>query len=102
MAMETRSIPRNERSDVVIIGASLAGCAAAMFLARQGLEVRLIERQQSPDGYKRVCTHLIRSSTIPTLQRLGLYDAMVAAGGRVSGMQMWTRAGWFRMNPDEL
>jgi 2-polyprenyl-6-methoxyphenol hydroxylase-like FAD-dependent oxidoreductase len=101
MNVENLSKSATLQTDVVVIGASLAGCAAAILFARQGLRVRLIERRRDPNGYKRVCTHLIRSSTIPTLKRLELYDDMVAAGARVSGMQMWTRAGWFRMNPDE-
>ncbi|MCX7975877.1 MAG: FAD-dependent oxidoreductase [Bellilinea sp.] len=38
----------DERLDVIIVGAGVAGCTAALLLARQGLEVALIERGPYP------------------------------------------------------
>ena len=73
-------MPTNQY-DVVIVGASIAGCTAATLLARQGLNVALVERQADPDAYKKPCTHYIQASATPTIQRLGLDRLIEAAGG---------------------
>jgi 2-polyprenyl-6-methoxyphenol hydroxylase-like FAD-dependent oxidoreductase len=86
--------------DVVIVGASLAGCTAAMLFARAGLRVALVERHRAIDAYKRICTHFVQPSGVPTLERLGLLPALRDAGAVSSGMDFWSRWGWVRP-PDE-
>ncbi|MGI8946239.1 MAG: NAD(P)/FAD-dependent oxidoreductase [Thermoleophilaceae bacterium] len=86
--------------DAVIVGASLAGCSAALFLARAGLRVALVEQRPDPAAFKRTCTHYIQSCALPTLERLELLDAIGAAGGVRSSMRMLTRWGWIRPLPD--
>ncbi len=90
-----------ERTDVVVVGASLAGCSAARVLAQQGLRVRVVEREASPESAKRVCTHLIQNSALPALRRMGFLQPMMDAGARPTGLQLWTSAGWARLTPDE-
>lgn len=80
--------------DVVIVGASLAGCAAATLLGRQGLRVALLDRVSDPRAYKKVCTHFIQSSANPTLRRLGLLEPLLAAGARPNHSEGWTPFGW--------
>jgi 2-polyprenyl-6-methoxyphenol hydroxylase-like FAD-dependent oxidoreductase len=80
--------------DAVIVGASLAGCATAMLLGRAGARVALVEKQPDPTAFKRMCTHFIQASAVPTLERLGLLDDILAAGGRRSRARVWTRWGW--------
>ena len=75
-------------------GASLAGCTTATLLARQGLSVALLERHAGRDAYKRVCTHFIQPCGTPTLQRLGLSDAIEAVGGVRNSLDIWSQAGW--------
>ncbi len=82
--------------DVVVVGASLAGCATATLLARQGVSVTLLERSPDPDAYKRVCTHFIQPSAVPVMQRLGLEQAVAEAGGLRGSIDLWTRYGWSR------
>ena len=53
---------RGDRFDVVVVGASLAGCTAATLYARQGLSVALVESHRDPAHYKRACTHFIQST----------------------------------------
>ena len=36
--------------DAVVVGAGLAGCAAAISMASQGLQVAILERGQKPGG----------------------------------------------------
>lgn len=80
--------------DVAVVGASLAGCTAATLLARSGLSVALVERQARRDAYKRVCTHFIQPCGTPTLQRLGLTEAIESAGGVRNSLDVWSEAGW--------
>ena len=47
--------------DVAIVGGSLAGCAAAHRLAREGLRVAVVEKSPDPLAYKRLCGHFIQA-----------------------------------------
>lgn len=80
--------------DAVIVGASLAGCTAATLLGRMGLRIALIEKRPDPAAFKRVCTHYIASSAIPTLERLGLLKPMEQHGAQRSRVRVWTPWGW--------
>jgi 2-polyprenyl-6-methoxyphenol hydroxylase-like FAD-dependent oxidoreductase len=80
--------------DVIVVGASLAGSAAAMFLAREGARVTLVEKAPDPKHFKRVCGHFIQASAVATLRRTGLLDAMEAAGAVRSHTRIRTRYGW--------
>jgi len=80
--------------DAVVVGASLAGCATAILLARDGARVALVEKSPDPQAFKRICTHYIQSSAVPTLERLGLLEPMMRAGALRAHARMWTRWGW--------
>jgi 2-polyprenyl-6-methoxyphenol hydroxylase-like FAD-dependent oxidoreductase len=86
--------------DAVVIGASLAGCATAIQLGRAGLSVALIEKQPDPQAFKRVCSHFIQASAVPTLERLGLLEPMEAAGAQRPRIHTWSRWGWVEAPPD--
>ena len=94
--MGERQAPPARTYDVVIVGASLAGCAAAVLLARRGASVALVERAPDPDAYKVICTHFIQPSATPTIERLGLRRPLEDAGGVRNGIELWTRFGWVR------
>lgn len=80
--------------DAAIVGASLAGCATAILLGQAGMRVALVEKQPDPQAFKRICGHYIQPSGVPTLERLGLLDQILAAGGVRSRVRLWTRWGW--------
>jgi flavin-dependent dehydrogenase len=80
--------------DVAIVGASLAGSAAAIMLARSGARVALVEKSPDPQAFKRVCTHYIQSSGVRPLERMGLLEPMMQAGAVRSHACVWTRWGW--------
>jgi 2-polyprenyl-6-methoxyphenol hydroxylase-like FAD-dependent oxidoreductase len=88
------SIVNRPDYDVVIVGASLAGCATAILLGRAGASVALIEKRPDPRAFKRTCSHFIQASGVPALERLGLLDPIMAAGGLRSRMRAWTPWGW--------
>ncbi|HEX6454999.1 MAG TPA: NAD(P)/FAD-dependent oxidoreductase [Solirubrobacterales bacterium] len=85
--------------DAVIVGGSLAGCAAATLLARSGARVALVEKQPDPKAFKRMCSHFIQASGVPTLERLGWLEPMFDAGAIRTRVQAWTRWGWIKPPP---
>jgi menaquinone-9 beta-reductase len=85
--------------DVIVVGGSIAGCTAATFLGRDfGARVALVESHSAPDSYKVMCTHVLQGSASPTLRRLGIFDDLMSAGARESGVNIWSRYGW--VSPD--
>ncbi len=82
--------------DVVVVGSGPAGCAAAILLGRDGLSVALVEAHRDPNHYKRLCTHSMRSSMLPTLKRLGLDEPLEERGAVRQHESVWTRYGWVR------
>lgn len=59
----------NQRADVLIIGAGLAGLASAILLARSGFHVVVIEQDRLPKH--RVCGEYVSREALPFLERLG-------------------------------
>jgi menaquinone-9 beta-reductase len=86
--------------DAVIVGASLAGCTTAIQLGRAGLRVAVVEKQPDPSAYKRICSHFIQASAVPTLERLDLLEPIEAAGATRPRVRIWTRWGWIEAPPE--
>ncbi|MGN6586066.1 MAG: NAD(P)/FAD-dependent oxidoreductase [Solirubrobacterales bacterium] len=82
--------------DAVVVGGSLAGCTAATLLGRAGARVALVEKQPDPKAFKRMCSHFIQASAVPTLERLGWLEPIYEAGGINTRVQAWTRWGWVK------
>ena len=82
--------------DVVVVGASLAGCTAATLYGRAGARVALLESHSDPEAYKHACTHMIQSSANGVLDRLGVAPELEAAGAARTAVQYWTELGPIR------
>src|SRR2546423_923873 len=94
-------MPVGAEFDVVVVGASIAGCTAARLFALAGARVALVERRPDPGAYKVVCTHQILSSAVPTIRRLGLAARLEAHGAVRTHLEAWSPyGGWMRLPTD--
>ena len=56
--------------DVAIVGAGLAGLTAALHLAKEGLQVTVIEKHRFP--HHKVCGEYVSNEVVPYLESLGI------------------------------
>ena len=64
------SFAKVHRADVVIVGAGPAGCAAATFLAREGVDVLVVDRATFPRD--KVCGDGVAPRSVSMLRRMGV------------------------------
>src|SRR6187431_1494512 len=64
--------------DVVVVGARVAGAPTAMLLARQGLDVVVVDRTELPADT--LSTHAISRGGVVQLARWGLLAEVLASG----------------------
>ncbi len=94
-------MPAETAFDVVVVGASIAGCTAARLFGLSGARVALVERRPDPAAYKVLCTHGILSSAVPTMERLGLAALLDARGAVRTHPEVWTPySGWIHFPTD--
>src|SRR5215469_2050979 len=75
-----------EELDVIIVGARVAGSAAAIMLARSGLRVLLLDKATFPSDT--ISTHIVLSGGAQVLSRIGAMEPLERAGGfRFSSMR---------------
>jgi 2-polyprenyl-6-methoxyphenol hydroxylase-like FAD-dependent oxidoreductase len=86
--------------DAVIVGGSLAGCAAATMLGRAGARVAVLEKSPDPAAFKRICSHFIQASAVPTLERMELLEPMMEAGAVRSRFKARVPWGWIEAPPE--
>lgn len=86
--------------DVAVVGASVAGCAAATLFASEGLRVALVEKASQEESYKRLCTHFLQPCAVPVLERLGVKNELESAGAVRNHLEIWTDWGWIK-SPDD-
>ena len=72
--------------DAIIVGARVAGSAAAITLARQHLKVLLVDKNAFPSDT--ISTHIVLAGGTQVLGRLGMLDTLERLGGvRYSSMR---------------
>lgn len=77
--------------DIAIIGCGTAGPAAALFLTRAGHSVTIFERFEAPKPVG--AGFLVQPTGMTVLNRLGLLDQALAAGGRIARLIGHARSG---------
>ncbi|MFG1956120.1 NAD(P)/FAD-dependent oxidoreductase [Nonomuraea sp. NPDC049028] len=85
--------------DVVIVGASISGCAGAILFANLGARVALLEKHSGMDAYKVLCTHTLQPSCLPVIKTLGLLPLLEEAGAHRHVTHLWTPWGWIEPRP---
>jgi 2-polyprenyl-6-methoxyphenol hydroxylase-like FAD-dependent oxidoreductase len=74
---------------VLIIGAGPTGLVLALWLTKLGVRVRIIDKTAEPGTTSRAVT--VQARTLELYRQVDLADAVVAAGVKVAGVNMWAR-----------
>jgi 2-polyprenyl-6-methoxyphenol hydroxylase-like FAD-dependent oxidoreductase len=72
---------REERTEVLVVGAGPVGLWTALLLAEAGIEVILIDQEERTAARSYACA--LHPQTLARLQRLGLAEALLEQGRRV-------------------
>jgi 2-polyprenyl-6-methoxyphenol hydroxylase-like FAD-dependent oxidoreductase len=75
------------RTDVLISGAGPTGLVLALWLTRQGVKVRIIDKTAEPGTTSRALA--VQARTLELYRQLDLADAVVARGHRVRAGNFW-------------
>lgn len=92
-SIESVPPPFNTIGPVVIIGAGVGGCAAALALQRAGVQVLVFEKDAGPDVRRQGYGMTLQTS--PALRELGVLDAVVAGNTTSSAHFMFAPDGSF-------
>ncbi|KAF7128327.1 hypothetical protein CNMCM5793_002869 [Aspergillus hiratsukae] len=75
------------RTDVLIVGAGPTGLVLALWLTRQNVKVRIIDRQEAKASTSRAL--VIHARTLELYRQLGLADDVVANGHKIEATNIW-------------
>lgn len=76
-------------TDVLIVGAGPTGLALALWLTRQGVEVRVVDKSNGPGEASRAMA--LQARTLELYRQLGLAEAVIEAGYKTPAMNLWAR-----------
>ena len=74
---------------VLIIGAGPTGLVLALWLTKLGVRVRIIDTTAAPGTTSRAVA--VQGRTLELYQQLDLAGAVVEAGVKVAGINLWVR-----------
>jgi 2-polyprenyl-6-methoxyphenol hydroxylase-like FAD-dependent oxidoreductase len=74
---------------VLIVGAGPTGLALALWLTRQGVPVRIIDKSAGPGEASRALA--VQARTLELYRQLDLADAVIAAGHEVPAINLWAQ-----------
>lgn len=75
--------------NVLIAGAGPTGLALALWLTKQGVNVRIIDKSSGPGETSRAM--IVQARTLELYRQLGLAETVVSAGHQNPSMNMWAR-----------
>jgi len=76
-------------TDVLIVGAGPTGLVLALFLARHGVRVRIVDKAAEPGTTSRALA--VHARTLELYRPVGLADTVVERGLRFAGANFWVR-----------
>lgn len=77
------------QADILIVGAGPTGLVLALWLTKQGLKVRIIDKSNGPGETSRAIA--VQARTLELYRQLDIADTVVAAGYKMPAMNMWAR-----------
>ena len=78
--------------DVIVVGAGPAGSSAAHFLAKQGIDVLLLDKAQFPRD--KTCGDGLTPRALAVLQDMGIYDRVAKLGFKINGVELHVGRGY--------
>ena len=78
----------NLDTQVLIVGAGPTGLVLALWLNKQGIRVRIVDKSSGPGTHSRAM--VVQARTLELYRQLDLDQAVVAAGHQVPAIHMWT------------
>jgi 2-polyprenyl-6-methoxyphenol hydroxylase-like FAD-dependent oxidoreductase len=78
------------QTEVLIIGAGPTGLVLALWLAKLGVKIRIIDKTAEPGTTSRALA--VQARTLELYRQLDLSEAVIARGHRVPAVNLWVRA----------
>jgi 2-polyprenyl-6-methoxyphenol hydroxylase-like FAD-dependent oxidoreductase len=75
-------------TQVLVVGAGPTGLVLALWLARQGVQVRIIDKADAPGTTSRALA--VQARTLELYRQLDLAEAVVSRGHTVPAVNLWT------------
>src|SRR5207302_11487976 len=76
-------------TEVLVVGAGPTGLVLALWLARLGIQVRIIDKTAGPGSTSRALA--VQARTLEFYRQLGFADELVEAGLVFSAANLWAR-----------
>src|ERR1700675_4405457 len=77
------------QTDVLVVGAGPTGLVLALWLAKLGVKVRIIDKTAEPGITSRALA--VQARTLELYRQLDLTEAVVAKGHRVPAVNLWVK-----------
>ena len=87
MLLNQNEPPANQ--PIIIIGAGPVGMATGAMLARHGLNVWVVEKNDRPTAHSKAIG--VHARTLEGMNALGLTDELIAAGRPLSDVRLWEK-----------
>src|SRR4051812_16607886 len=75
--------------DVLIVGAGPTGLTLALWLTKQGINVRIVDKSAGPGETSRAMA--VQARTLELYRQLDLAEAVISAGHKNPAVNMWAR-----------
>jgi len=85
--VSSMNAPPNRNADVLIVGAGPTGLVLALWLARLGVRIRIVDKTDGPGTTSRALA--VQSRTLEFYAQVGLANAVVQRGREVRALNLW-------------